>query len=93
MRESTICGTPIDGPRAERMPWVADPSAVPSTIAATAWPNVCWKYSTEMTPTKMVANSRFGDIHVQNRFSGRPCRSLNGMKPAPPGSTAVSRAP
>src|SRR5689334_2028631 len=62
-------------------------------IAATACQNVCSNNSTEMTPTKIVANSRFGDIQVQNRFSGRPCRSFSGMKPAPPGSTATTRAP
>jgi len=46
-----------------------------------------------MTPTNTVANSRFGDIQVQNSCNGRPCRSSSGMNPAPPGSTAATFAP
>ena len=40
------------------------------------------------TPTKTVANSRFGDVQVQKSCMGRPCRSASGMNSAPPGSTA-----
>ena len=38
-----------------------------------------------MTPTKMVANSMFGETQVQNSWSGLPCRSSSGMNSAPPG--------
>ena len=93
MRLNTICGTPNSGPRAESTPWVSDPSAVPSTIAATAAQKLCWKNRMEMTPTKTVANSRFGDIQVQNSWPGRPCRSSSAMNSAPPGSTATTFVP
>ena len=53
------------------------------------WP----KNQTPMTPTKIVANSMFGDIQVQNSWSGLPCRSLSGMNSAPPGSTAATFEP
>ena len=69
------------------------PSAVPSTIARNACQNVSPKNSTQMTPTKTVANSRFGDVHVQSSWIGRPCRSASGMASAPPGSTAATFAP
>ncbi len=93
IRDRIICGTPNAGPRADSTPWLAEPSAVPSTMAATACQNDCPNATTASTPTKMVANSRFGDIQVQNRSSGRPCRSDNGMNSAPPGSTATMREP
>ena len=35
--------------------------------------------STASTPTKIVANSRFGEVHVQNSWRGRPCRSASAM--------------
>src|SRR4051794_41733369 len=63
------------------------------TIAATACQNVRPKNSTEMTPTKIVANSMFGDTHVQNICDGLPCRSASGIGSAPPGSTAVALVP
>src|SRR4051794_20935190 len=46
-----------------------------------------------MTPTKIVANSMFGDTHVQNICDGLPCRSASGIGSAPPGSTAVALVP
>ena len=63
------------------------------TIAATACQNVRPKNSTAMTPTKIVANSMFGDTHVQNICDGLPCRSSSGIGSAPPGSTAVALLP
>ena len=63
------------------------------TIAATACQNVSPKNSTEMTPTKIVANSMFGDTHVQNICDGLPCRSATGIGSTPPGSTAVALVP
>jgi hypothetical protein len=53
------------------------------------WP----KNQTPMMPTKMVANSMFGDTQVQNCCSGFPCRSPSGMNSAPPGSTAATLSP
>ena len=63
------------------------------TIAPTACQKVSPKNSTEMTPTKIVANSMFGDTHVQNICDGLPCRSSSGIGSAPPGSTAVALVP
>jgi hypothetical protein len=63
------------------------------TIAATACQNVSPKNSTAMIPTKIVANSMFGDTHVQNICEGLPCRSSTGIGSAPPGSTAVALLP
>ncbi len=92
-RLSTICETPSLGPRALSTPCERAPSPVPSASASTAWPSVRPKAATASTPTKMVANSRFGDVQVQNSCEGRPCRSSTGMNPAPPGSTAATRVP
>src|SRR5262249_9553772 len=66
IRDNTICGTPYNGPRAARKPIDTEPSALPSTIASVAIQNDRPKNQTPMTPTKMVANSMFGDTHVQN---------------------------
>ncbi len=93
IRDSTICGTPNSGPRADRKPIDSEPSALPSTIARVAIQNDWPKNQTPMTPTKTVANSMFGDTQVQNCCSGLPCRSLSGMNSAPPGSTAATFAP
>ncbi len=88
-----ICGSPCLGPQDERTPCVAEPSAVPSTMAA----NDCQKFSPKASgprmPTAMVANSMFGEIHVHNSCHGRPCRSPRGMNSAPPGSTATTLLP
>jgi hypothetical protein len=93
IRDSSICGTPNSGPRAASAPIDTEPSAVPSTIASEAIQNDRPKNQTPMMPTKMVANSMFGDTHVQNCCSGLPCRSLSAMNSAPPGSTATTLAP
>jgi len=45
---------------------VSEPSRVPRTIAATAWGRFRPKTATARTPTKTVANSKFGDVQVQN---------------------------
>ncbi len=62
-------------------------------MASTACQKVSWNATIARTPTNTVANSRFGDVQVQNRVSGRPCRSASGMYSAPPGSTATTRSP
>ena len=66
---------------------VTDPAAEPTRMASTVCQKLRPNRATPSTPTKTVANSRLGDVHVQKSCSGRPCRSLSGMKPAPPGST------
>ena len=92
-RLSTICASPRSGPQLVSTPWETAPSALPITIAATACQNVRPKKSTAMIPTKIVANSMFGDTQVQNICDGRPCRSASGIGSAPPGSTAVALLP
>lgn len=62
------------------------------TMAATACQNVMPNASTASMPTKIVANSRFGEVHVQNSWLGRPCRSASAMYSLPPGSTATIRS-
>ncbi len=71
----------------------SEPSAEPSTIASVAIQNDWPKNQTPMMPTKIVANSMFGDTQVQNCWSGLPWRSLSGMNSAPPGSTAATFEP
>src|SRR3954469_14529900 len=93
IRDWIICGTPYSGPRTPRRPCDSDPSAVPSTIASTACGNDNPKAATARTPTNTVANSRVGDVQVQNSDSGPPCRSEREMNSAPPGSTATTRSP
>ena len=92
-RAMTIWGTPCSGPRAESRKCATAPRPVPTTMPATACQNVIPKASTASMPTKMVANSRFGDVHVQNNWLGRPCRSASAMCSLPPGSTATTRSP
>ena len=92
-RESTIMGTPAAGPREESRPWVSDPRAVPTRIPRNAPRKPRLNALTASTPTKIVANSRFGEHHVQNSWRGFPCRSASGMNSAPPGSTATTRTP
>src|SRR5215469_7744690 len=65
-RDRTIWGTPYNGPRAARKPMDTDPSPVPSTIASVVIQNERPKNQTPMIPTKMVANSMFGETQVQN---------------------------
>src|SRR5438874_12515259 len=60
IRDSTICGTPYSGPRADNAPIVTEPSTVPRTIAPTAWPKVRPNASIARKPTNTVANSKFG---------------------------------
>ena len=62
-------------------------------MAPTACQNVRPKNSTAMTPTKIVANSMFGDTQVQNICDGLPCRSSGGIGSTPPGSTAAALLP
>jgi hypothetical protein len=62
-------------------------------IASVAIQNDWPKNQIPMTPTKIVANSMFGDTQVQNCCKGLPWRSLRGMNSAPPGSTAATLAP
>src|SRR5262249_18341535 len=69
------------------------PSAVPSISATAASAKPIPKNATGRKPTKMVANSRFADIHVQKSWSGLPWRSRSGMYSMPPGSTATTRSP
>jgi len=71
-RLSTIIGTPNFGPHDESTQWVSDPSALPTTIATAVCQKLRPKTATPRTPTKTVANSRFGDSHVQNRSIGLP---------------------
>src|SRR6476469_8117028 len=93
MRESTICGTPYSGPRAESTAWVNEPSPVPIRMASAAWPNERPKTPVASTPRKTVANSRLGDSQVQSSWTGLPCRSPAPTNSAPPGSTAMTFAP
>ena len=93
IRDRIICGTPKSGPRAASVPIDTLPRPVPSTIAAVAAQKDSPKNQTPITPTKIVANSMFGDIHVQNCCNGVPCRSDSGMNPAPPGSMAATLLP
>ena len=75
------------------MPWVTDPSAVPRMSPSTVGQNAPPKVTMGRTPTYTVANSKFGDDHVQNSCSGRPWRSEAGMYSMPPGSTATTAPP
>ena len=93
VRLSTIWHRPSFGPQVDRMPCVIEPAAVPITIASTHCQNVRPQYRTPRMPTATVANSMFGDVHVQNSCSGVPCRSLSGMNSTPPGSTATTFSP
>src|SRR3954470_15954990 len=92
-RDCTICGTPYRGPRADSTAWKTDPTTVPSTSEATAFQKLSPKTATDSTPTNTVANSKFGDIQVQNSMVGRPCRSSSGMNSAPPGSIVATASP
>src|SRR6202000_729350 len=87
-RLSTICGTPNSGPSWDSRPWETPPSAVPITMARNDSQKLRPNAATPSTPTKIVANSMFGETQVQNKLSGLPCRSCSGMNSAPPGSTA-----
>jgi hypothetical protein len=46
-----------------------------------------------MAPTKTVANSMFGEVHIYRSWRGRPWRSARGIGSAPPGSTATALVP
>ena len=72
---------------------MTEPIAVPTTIASTASQKLRPNAAIASTPTKIVANSRLGDVQVQNSWIGRPCRSFSGMNSAPPGSTATTFSP
>jgi len=72
---------------------VTPPMALPSTSASAASQKPRPKPATPSTPTKIVANSMFGELQVQKSWSGRPCRSFSGMNSAPPGSTSSTRLP
>ena len=75
------------------MPWVTPPIALPRMSASAAAQKLRPKSETASTPTKIVANSMFGEVQVQNSCSGRPCRSFSGMNSAPPGSTVMTWVP
>ena len=77
----------------DKIPWVTPPIALPRTRASAASQNPSPNPATASTPTKIVANSMFGDVQVQNSCIGRPCRSFSGMNSAPPGSTAMTCVP
>ena len=72
---------------------MTEPIPVPITIASSACQKFRPKNATPMTPTKTVANSKFGEVQVQNSCNGLPCRSFSGMNSAPPGSTAAIFVP
>jgi hypothetical protein len=72
---------------------VNEPIPVPSTIASRACQKLRPKNATPMTPTNTVANSKFGEVQVQNSCNGLPCRSLSGMNSAPPGSMVAMLVP
>ena len=72
---------------------LTEPSAVPITSASVACQKFRPKNATPMTPTNPVANSKFGEVQVQNSCNGWPCRSFSGMNSAPPGSTAATLVP
>ena len=92
-RLSTIMGTPNFGPHEERTAWVSDPRAVPTTIATAVSQKLRPKTAMPSTPTNTVANSRFGESHVQKRSIGLPWRSLSDMYSTPPGSTVATFSP
>ena len=92
-RLSTIMGTPNFGPHDERIQWVIDPSALPMRMASAVSQKLSPNTATPSTPTKTVANSRFGDSHVQKRSIGFPCRSFRAMYSTPPGSTVATLSP
>ena len=87
VRLRTSCASPSRGPQVDRMPWVAPPSALPTTMAAIACQKPRPKKATAMTPTKTVANSRFGADQVASSCQGEPWRLEAGMASMPPGST------
>ncbi len=93
VRLSTIWHSPFTGPQLESTPWVAEPSAVPTTMARKECQKLSPKNSGPMIPTPMVANSRLGELHVHSSCSGVPCRSLSGIRSTPPGSTATVLEP
>ena len=63
----TIMGTPNFGPHDERAACVSDPRAVPRMMATAVSQKLRPKMAMPSTPTKTVANSRFGESHVQKR--------------------------
>ena len=75
------------------MPWVMPPIALPRIRASAASQKPRPNPATASTPTKIVANSMFGEVQVQKSWIGLPCRSLSGMNSAPPGSTAMTCVP
>jgi hypothetical protein len=50
----------------DKMPWVTPPIALPSTNASAAAQKPRPNTDTASTPTKIVANSMFGEVQVQN---------------------------
>src|SRR4051812_46839494 len=92
-RAWTNCGTPSFGPQVDGIPTQTAPSADPRMTAIAVGQNPPPNTVIGMTPRNMVANSQLGEFQVQNRSSGRPCRSEAGMYSMPPGSTATTFAP
>ncbi len=66
IRPSTICGTPCSGSRADSRKWAMAPSPVPIAMPTTACQKFIPNARTASIPTNIVANSRLGDVHVQN---------------------------
>ena len=69
------------------------PIPLPRMMASAAVQKPRPNTATASTPTKIVANSMFGEVQVQNSWIGRPCRSFSGMNSAPPGSTVMTWVP
>ena len=92
-RPRAIWLRPDFGPHVVSTPWNSAPSPLPSRIAATACQKLSPNTSTAMAPTKTVANSMFGEVHIHSSWRGRPCRSDIGIGLAPPGSTATAFVP
>ncbi len=65
------------------------PSPVPMRMPRTACQKLMPYTETASTPTKIVANSRLGEVHVQKSWLGLPWRSASAMNSLPPGSTAA----
>src|SRR2546430_6822568 len=92
-RLATIIGTPNFGPQDERIACVNDPRAEPISTAVAVCHRLRPNRVIAIVPTKIVANSRFGESHVQKRSIGFPWRSLRAMYSTPPGSTVATLSP
>jgi hypothetical protein len=66
---------------------------LPIVTASAACQKLRPNADTASTPTKIVANSRLGDVHVQNSCRGVPCLSASATGSIPPGSTFTIFSP